>query len=149
MALPFFKSRVSKRDQMVAIDLGGRTTKAVHLQRRGDGLALCGYALLDTPIFDKTLSADLLAEHLRAVSQVLPAKTRYVTLTVGANDVVVRPVEMPRIPVEDMRLVLKNNSRNYMQQDMSAYVFDCYIIPPWHQTTPPESPRGPAAGGVQ
>ena len=36
MALPFFSSGTKKRDQIVAIDLGGRTTKAVHLQRDGD-----------------------------------------------------------------------------------------------------------------
>jgi len=67
MALPFFQSPARKlRDQMVAVDLGSRTTKAVHMQRRGDTFALCGYALLDAPIFEKTLSAELLAEHLKA-----------------------------------------------------------------------------------
>jgi len=51
MALPFFDSRAKKqRDRMLAVDLGSRTTKAVHVQRRGRGFALCGYALLDAPI---------------------------------------------------------------------------------------------------
>ena len=149
MALAFFKSRGKSRDQMVAIDLGSRTTKAVHLERRGDDFALCSYALLDAPISERTPSAELLMDHLKATCQLLGAKTKLVTLTVGAHDAVLRPVEMPRIPVDDMRLVLKNNSRNYMQQDMSGYVFDCYIIPPWHQTTPLDAPRGTGAVGQQ
>ncbi|MEI6780170.1 MAG: pilus assembly protein PilM [Verrucomicrobiota bacterium] len=129
MALPFFHSRVGKqRDRMLAVDLGGRTTKAVHLQRRGQGFTLCGYALLDAPIFEKSLSAELLAEHLKAVAQALGAKSKAVTLTVGVNDSMVRLTEMPRLSLEDMRLVLKHSSRTYLQQELSNYVFDCHIV---------------------
>jgi type IV pilus assembly protein PilM len=145
MALPFFDSVIrKKRDQMVAVDLGGRTTKAVHLQRRGQGFALCGYALLDAPIFDKTLSTDLLTEHLKAVAQALQAKTKYVTLTVGVNDALVRHAEMPRLPVEDLRLVLKHSSRAYLQQELANYVFDCHIMSADHQPKAPDPVKGPA-----
>src|SRR5882762_7692107 len=145
MALPFFDSGSRKeRDQMLAVDLGSRTTKAVHLERRGDVFALCRYALLDAPIFEKTLSADLLAEHLRAVSQALDAKTKAVALTVGINDALVRHVEMPLIPVEDMRLVLKHNSRGYLQQDLSNYIFDCHIMSSRTETKAAEPAKGPA-----
>src|SRR5438128_760184 len=80
-------------------DLGSRTTKAVHVQRRGDNFALCGYALLDAPIFEKALSADLLSEHLKAVSQALDTKSKLLTLTVGVNEAIVRHTEMPRMPL--------------------------------------------------
>ncbi len=126
MGLPFFTSRTRKqRDQMVAVDLGGRITKAVHLQRRGDGFALCGFALLDAPLFEKTLSVEMLAEHLKAVTQLLEAKTKLVTLTVGVNDALVRHVEMPPMPADEMRSILKLNSRVYLQQDLPNHVFDC------------------------
>ncbi len=129
MALPFLSNASKKRDQMLAIDLGGRTTKAVYLQRRGDGYVLNRYALLDAPIYEKNLSVELLSEHLKAVSQALEARTKLTTLAVGVNDAVVRHTELPRMPVEDMRLVLKNNSKNYLQQDLANHVFDCYVIP--------------------
>jgi type IV pilus assembly protein PilM len=129
MALPFFESRARKqRDRMLAVDLGSRTTKAVHVQRRGQGFALCGYALLDAPIFDKTLSADLLTEHLKVVAQALDAKSKAVTLTIGVNDAVVRHTEMPRLSADDMRLVLKHGSRPYLQQELANYVFDCHVM---------------------
>ncbi len=131
MALPFLNNADrKKRDQMVAIDLGGRTTKAIHLQRRGDSFALTRFALLDAPIFEKNLSADLLTEHLKAVAQALDTKTKPVTLAVGVGDALVRHVEMPRMPMADMRQVLKNNTKSYLQQDLPDHVFDCYIIPP-------------------
>ncbi len=67
MALPFFNGTSKKRDQMLSVDLGGRTTKAVHLQRKGEGLVLCRYVLLDAPIYEKNLSPDLLGEHLKSI----------------------------------------------------------------------------------
>jgi len=143
MALPFFDSGSRKRpDQILAVDLGSRTTKAVHVQRRGEGFALCRYALLDAPIFEKTLSADLLSEHLRVVSQALDTKVKLLVLAMGLNDAVVRHVEMPRMSVEDMRLVLKHNSRNYLQQDLPNHVFDCHIATPRERAEPVKAPAG-------
>lgn len=129
------------RDQMLAVDLGSRTTKAVYVQRRAQGFALCGYTLADAPIFEKTLSPELLSEHLKTVSQALGAKTKLVTLTVGVNDVLVRPVDMPVLPMDDIRLVLKHNSKTYLQQDLSSHVFDCHVMAANHVAKPTEAQK--------
>jgi type IV pilus assembly protein PilM len=148
MALPFIVSGARrKRDQMLAVDLGSRTTKAIHLQRQGESLVLNRFAVLDAPIFEKTLSAELLAEHLRAVAQTLDTKTRLVALTTNVNDALVRHVEMPRMPIEDMRLILKHNSRNYLQQDLSNYVFDCHFLPPGADAGKSQKQKVLVAGG--
>ena len=55
MALPFLNSQTKRLDQIIAIDLGARTTKAVHLQRKGEGLNFLGYALQDAPAYEKGL----------------------------------------------------------------------------------------------
>jgi type IV pilus assembly protein PilM len=133
-----------KRNQMISVDLGGRTTKAVHLERRGEIFALTRYALLDAPIFEKSLSRDLLAEHLKAVHEALDTKTKFITLSIGLNDAIVRPVELPQIPVDDMRLVLKKNTRSYLQQDLPNRVFDCHIIPPKSLPNPAEAGKATA-----
>ncbi len=129
MALPFFNNRAKNRDQIVAIDLGGRTTKAVHVQRNGNGFTLLRYALLDAPIYDKNLSVELLTEHLKGVTQALEADTKLVTAAIGVHDCMVRHAEMPQIPVGDMRQILKNNSKNYLQQELPGHVFECFILP--------------------
>ncbi len=147
MARPFINSGSNKRrDQILAVDLGSRTTKAIHLQRRGNAFLLARFAVLDAPIFDSTISPEMLAEHLRAVSQALGAKTRLVALTINVNDALVRHVEMPRLPVDEMRLVLKHNSRNYLQQDLSNYVFDCHFLPPG--TSSKTADAGKTAGAL-
>ena len=145
MALPFFDSAVSKkRDQMMAVDLGSRTTKAVCLQRCGQGFALCGFALLDAPICEKTLPPELLSEHLKAVTQALQPKTRYVSLAAGVSDVHVRHADIPRMPLPDMRMVLKLNSKSYLQQDLSGHLFDCHVSTRAQQSKPNGKPKDEA-----
>ena len=150
MGLPFLDSAISrKRDQMVAVDLGTRTTKAVSVQRRGQGLTLCGFALLDAPIYEKSLTADLLGEHLKAVTEVLRPSTKYVSLTVGVNDAQVRHADMPRMPVGDMRMVLKLNAKTYLQQDLPGHIFDCHVCTRPQSRTPNGKPQAAACVAKQ
>ncbi len=130
MALPFLSGPAKQLDQVIAIDLGARTTKAVHLQRKGAALNFLNYALQDAPAYEKNLSPQLLGEHLGAISQALGGRTKQVVLAVGAGDSLVRHAELPMVPVGDMRIMLKYNSKNYLQQDLPDHVFDCYVIPP-------------------
>ena len=128
MALPFLNGQSKKkRDQIIAIDLGGRSTKAVHMQRKGDVYTLLRYCVMDAPIFEKNISVELLAEHLKAVFQSLETKTKYVSIAIGVNDSIVRQAELPQIPTDDMRQILKNNSKNYLQQELPGHTFDCYF----------------------
>ncbi|MDB6066784.1 MAG: Type pilus assembly protein PilM [Pedosphaera sp.] len=128
MALPFFNGQSKKRDQIIAIDLGGRSTKAIHLQRKGDTFTLLRYCVMDAPIFEKSLSVELLADHLKAIYAALETKTKFVSLAIGVNDSIVRQAELPQIPIEDMRQILKNNTKNYLQQDLPNYTFDCHFM---------------------
>jgi type IV pilus assembly protein PilM len=131
MALPFFNGASrKKRDQIISVDLGGRTTKAALLERRGEVMALSRFAMMDAPIYDKKMSAELLGDHLRQVVEALGSTTKSISLAVGLDEAVLRQVELPQIPVNEMRLVLKNNSKAYLQQDLPNHVFDCHIFPP-------------------
>lgn len=129
MALPFLSNQSKRRDQIVAIDLGSRTTKAVYLQRRGENYSLSGFTLQDAPIYEKGISPDLLSEHLKAVLHALEARTKQVTLSIGVADSQVRHADLPLLPVPDMRQMLKFNTKNYLQQDLPDYTFDCHILP--------------------
>lgn len=115
---------------MLVVDMGSRTTKAVMVEHRGENLALTRYAMLDAPIFDKKISSDLLASHLGEIVQKMDARPKSVTLSVGLDDAMVKQIELPQIPVDDMRLVIKNNTKVYLQQDLPNYAFDCHIFLP-------------------
>src|ERR1017187_5849867 len=130
MTIPPFMQKSKMRNQILAIDLGSRATKAVLLDRRPESFALSRFAVLDAPISEKGIPQGLLTEHLRRVVDAMQPKTRQVTIAVGAEDSVLRSTEMPLLPVSDMRQMLKFNAKNYLQQDLRDYIFDCYIVPP-------------------
>ena len=131
LPLPFLNGASrKKRAQMIAVDLGSRTTKAVLFERRGEILAMTRYALLDAPIFEKKISPELLGDHLKSVAEALGNTTKFITVAVGLEDAMVRQIELPQIPIDEMRQILKVNHKNYLQQDLPNHVFDCYIIPP-------------------
>src|SRR6266404_199772 len=149
MPLPSFNNTAKKRDQMLSIDLGGRTTKGIHLHRKGDDFVLARFVLLDAPIYEKNLSAELLGEHLKSVCQALDTRTKLVTLAIGVHDSVVRHADLPLMPISDMRQVLKNNTKNYLQQDLPGHIFDCSIIPPRATQKAPEKSKAGLAGQKQ
>jgi len=130
MTIPPFLSKSKKRNQILSIDLGTRATKAVLLDRQQDTFALSRFAILDAPIYEKGIPQGLLTEHLRSVVEAMQPKTRQVNIAVSAEDAVLRSTEMPLLPVADLRQMLKFNAKNYLQQDLRDYIFDCYIVPP-------------------
>lgn len=128
MALAILRPGSRRRDEVVAVDLGTRCSKAVWVQLRSDGPALLRYAIVDAPVAEKELSATTLAEHLRNILQALETRCRLVSLALGVNDAIVRYAELPAMPLADMRQVLKTSSKLYLQQDLPGYVFDCWPV---------------------
>jgi type IV pilus assembly protein PilM len=113
---------------MIAVDLGNRTTKAVHLRRTNGKLALCGYSIEDSPEVGNTSSDKTLAGLLKRVTDRLKPKTRLLTLTVNANDSILRTAEAPLMSKDDFRGVLKHSARTYLQQELTGYVYDVHPL---------------------
>jgi type IV pilus assembly protein PilM len=146
MGLPFINSQAKKRDQIVAIDLGGRTTKAVHVQRKGGGFHFVNYSVVDAPAYEKGFSTEVLAEHLRSVTRTLGGnKVRSVTVAIGVTEALFRQIELPLMPLSDMRQMLKLNAKSYLQQDLPDHVFDCFFAGTTQPNKPTENAK-PAAG---
>jgi len=127
MPLPFPKSK--KPTQIIAVDLGSRITKAVLCESRGGRFYLNGYALLDTPEHDSaTFPATSLGEHLKEITKRLNTRTKTVALAIGSGESFVRHVEIPSMPSDAIRPVLKNNTRTYFQSHLPSHVFDYQVI---------------------
>jgi len=129
MALPLLGSKARKHDQIIAIDLGAHTTKAVQIQRRGDRFTLSGYTIQEAPTREDAASPDQMGAHLTKVVQALGARGKQVAFALGVSDSLVRPAEMPLVPASEMRALLKFNAKAYLQQDLPDHVFDCYVLP--------------------
>lgn len=148
MGLPFMKSRARKRDQIIAIDLGGRSSKAVHLQRKGDRFTLVNYAVLDAASHDKAISQDVLTEHLKEIGRLLNVRAKHVTVALGVNDTVFKQAEVPIMSPADLRQMLKYSTKNYLQQELQDYVFDCHYVLSAQHLLPTKGAK-PGAGATQ
>jgi type IV pilus assembly protein PilM len=145
MALPSLNLWSKKRESILSIDLGGRTTKAVQIEKKPSGYVLSRFTIQDAPIVEKSPTPELLGEHLRSICKAMDAKTRFVAIAIGVNDVVVRPAELPPMSLPDMRQILKNNSKNILQQDLPGHVFDVVILPPKAHPAAEKPKTGPGS----
>src|SRR6185436_18120313 len=118
-----------KRNQVVAIDLGARTTKAVQIQRKGSGFELTHFACKETPVSDKQITPEALGPHLQSMMQAVSARGKHAVLVVGVGEALLRHAELPLIPIPDMRMMLKFNAKNYLQQDFPEHTFDLHLLP--------------------
>lgn len=142
MALSLLSLQPKKRTKIIAVDLGSHTTKAVLIQSKGSAFELLQYAVQSAPASDK--SPAILSDHLKSVTQTLGMKTKNTALMLGVNDSLLRQAEVPMAPVSDLRQILKFGSKNYLQQDLPDYVFDCFILPARNNsgaTEPTKNPR--------
>jgi type IV pilus assembly protein PilM len=138
-----------KRNQVVAIDLGARTTKAVQIQRKGSGFELTNFACKETPTSEKQLTAEILGAHLHDMMQAVSARGKHAILVVGVNEALLRHAELPLIPVPDMRMMLKFNAKTYLQQDFPEHSFDCFLLPLINPNdAPTDAPKTPTKGRV-
>ncbi len=126
--LPVDFSRIYGGRGIVAVDLGDRVTKAVHIQRQGHKWTLTKSVSLPSPMAASGFNADELAKHLTEVHRLLEAQTRRVVLTLASKDLVLRVAEMPDVPAHDLRTVLRFGSVKYLQQELKNHVFDCVIL---------------------
>jgi type IV pilus assembly protein PilM len=113
---------------VVSIDLGQRTTKAVSVQRKGAGYELLQYTLADALPAEKSHDPEAVSNHLRSVSEALGLRNKPLVLVIGVGDSILRQIEVPFLPLPDLRLMLKYNSKTYLQQDLPEHVFDACIL---------------------
>ena len=143
MAIPFLSGFRKKRDQVIVVDLGNKMTKAVQMAKRGDVYVLERYAMIEVPGENPAHYVDIFADHLKLVADSLNTRCKQVCIAIGVADSMLRHAEMPLVPSHDMRTMLRDSSKNYLQQDLSDCTFDCHILPPRSGAVAAD-----AAGGV-
>src|SRR5689334_14490164 len=83
---------------VISVDLGQRSTKAVSVQKKGNGFELLQYVLVDAPPADKGRGPDVIGEHLKVVTESLGVKSKPLILIIGVAESLVKQAEVPMIP---------------------------------------------------
>jgi len=117
-----------QRGTATVIDIGQRAIKAVQVSRKGDQYELSQFVVQDAPPADKTSSPEVIGDHLKLAVEALGQRSKHVALVLGVSDALLRHTELPMVPVNDMRMMLKYNAKSYLQQDLPDYIFDCQAL---------------------
>jgi type IV pilus assembly protein PilM len=123
------RRRSKRREEIIAIDLGTKTTKAVVVARSGEDYSLRNYVLMEAPSAEKAFSRSVWADHVRKVGKALGSTTRRVVLALGPTSAIFSQTELPAASPSDLRKIVKLSPKNYLQQDLPDHVFDCYVTP--------------------
>jgi type IV pilus assembly protein PilM len=121
--------RTKRREEIIAIDLGTKTTKAVLVRRKGDEYFLRNYVLMEAPSLEKAFSRSVWADHMRKIGRALGSTTRRVVLAMGPTTTIFAQAELPEASPSDLRKIIKLSPKNYLQQDLPDHFFDCYVTP--------------------
>lgn len=126
--LTILRFKRAKPKKVLAIDLGKSVTKAVCLEMLPAGFKLHHYVVQPTPPLSQASFRADLANLLKNVQKAFSDPPKRVVICLSMADAVLRDIEMPNAPVPQLRRILKFNPKQYLQQEVKNYSFDCCIM---------------------
>ena len=103
---------------VIGLDVGSYSVKAVALQTNRDRLTLQGYA-------QSRIGSQEPAEVIRKVMDQLGVKARRVVTSVSGRSVIVRQVETPRLPPDELKAHIAYEADKYIHFELEEVVLDC------------------------
>lgn len=108
-----------RRRNLVGLDVGSNSVKAIEMTDLGDRFAITGYA--QRPVESK----DAVAEAVREAFGEGGFRTRQVVTGVSGRSVIVRYVTMMRMSDEDLRNAVRYEADKYIPFEVEEVVLDC------------------------
>jgi type IV pilus assembly protein PilM len=128
--IPFFR----RQKVSVGLDIGSAYVKAAVVDHSGLEPELTHVAYLplvaDAIVEGEILDPPLVAETVRAVIDSLGIPVRSVTTAVGGRDIMIKQIQMDRMPAEDAREVIRWEAEQYVPFDMANVQLDFQILDP-------------------
>jgi type IV pilus assembly protein PilM len=123
-----------RNKQTIGLDVGSGFIKAAVVDHSGieprlmriASLPLLSDAIVEGEIMDPTLVVDT----IKAVMQTLEVKNRSVVTAVGGRDIIVKKIQMDRMPAADAREVIRYEAEQYVPFDMENVQVDFQILDP-------------------
>lgn len=135
---------------IVGVDLGNHSIKAVRLQRQGNAFTLTRVSLI--PSNRDPQSQALPTEHematlIKSSLALVRASGADVHLAVNSPNSTIRYVDLPRMPLDDLRTALKYNSTTHLRQNFENYTFDACALDDETGAFGPAPRKGAPTGG--
>lgn len=123
-----------RNKQTIGLDIGSGFVKAVIVDHSGDEPRLARLAALplvsDAIVEGEILDPPLVVDTIRAVMQTIGLPRGGVVTAVGGRDVIVKKIQMDRMPEADAREVIRWEAEQYVPFDMENVQLDFQILDP-------------------
>lgn len=126
--LNVLRSKTRGAPQVIGIELGGLTSRAVHLERSGDQLKVLKFSVRESPLKEPNLTPALLAEHFQKLTKDLQTNTRDIVVCLGMEEAILQRIQMPRASNDELRQILKLSGTKYFPQDITNHIFDLAVV---------------------
>jgi len=116
---------------IVGIDMGNSSLKAVRLQKKGAQYTLSRVALIPNGCGIAGQAAPTeqeIAAQIRELGSMVKTAGADVHFSVNSTNSTVRYIELPHVPLEEIRAALKLNSTTYLRQSFENYIFDACLL---------------------
>jgi type IV pilus assembly protein PilM len=107
---------------VVGLDVGSYSVKAVALQPNRDRLTLQGYA-------QARIGSQEPVEVIRKVLEQLGVKPKRLVTSVSGRSVIVRQVETPRLPSDELKAHIAYEADKYIPFGSEEVIIDCQTLP--------------------
>ncbi|MEX2582609.1 MAG: type IV pilus assembly protein PilM [Gemmatimonadota bacterium] len=123
-----------RNKQTIGLDIGSGFIKAAVVDHSGDEPRLSRIASLplvsDAIVEGEIMDPPLVVDTIQAVVQTLGTKARSVVTAVGGRDVIVKKIQMDRMPESDAREVIRWEAEQYVPFEMENVQLDFQILDP-------------------
>ncbi len=126
----FFRKRFQKREAALGLDLGSSQIKAVVVRRNGTGLELAEYAVRPLPANGGKPYRDVqFAVEIQQLMNGLKITERRAYVAISCGSAMVCQTEFPKMPLQEIKSVLRLNGAKYLRRDFSNYCLDAVELP--------------------
>jgi type IV pilus assembly protein PilM len=135
---------------IVGIDMGNSSWKAVRLDKKGSQYSLTkigsvpGILDVKNPLPPTEQSV---AAKMKELGSLVKAGGADVHFSINSVNSTVRYVELPNIPLPEIRTALKINSSTHLRQNFENYTFDACPLDSDNASKNPKAKKGAAVGG--
>lgn len=119
-------------NNLLALDIGNRAIKVVYGRIGKKGVSILNHGICTTPangfidgsINDKGVIADSISNIISQNN----IKAKKVIIGIKGTDIIMRHIEMPLMPIKQLRQAVKLEIQQYLPMDPNEYIIDSKII---------------------
>jgi len=136
--------RFLKSQNLIGLDIGSHTIKAVQLKKTAEQIQLVSLAFLEVPPevqeeADPAVRDELLARTLKRLLKDSQINAKQVVTAVAGDSVIVRYVKMPHMPEEELKNVINYEAEQYIPLAIDKWCWISRCWAKWRKKAPKSS----------